>query len=73
VPLIISKGGITAGATARGYLDVTGRAIWECDAFRTFFEQGRTAFHLPAIAGIMVAAQQRLDLRGAGIHSFPDD
>jgi hypothetical protein len=28
---------------------VTGRAIWECDAFGTFFEQGGTAFYRPAI------------------------
>ncbi|HTU34972.1 MAG TPA: hypothetical protein VMF66_14320 [Candidatus Acidoferrum sp.] len=28
---------------------MTGRAIWECDAFGTFFEQGGTAFYRPAI------------------------
>jgi hypothetical protein len=49
VPLIISESGITAGASSRGYLGVTGRAIWECDAFGTFFEQGGTAFYRPAI------------------------
>jgi hypothetical protein len=49
VPLIISESGITAGGGWRGYLGVTGRAIWECDAFGTFFEQGGTAFYRPAI------------------------
>jgi hypothetical protein len=49
VPLIISESGITAGGGRRGYLGVTGRAIWECDAFGTFFEQGGTAFYRPAI------------------------
>ncbi|HTX33456.1 MAG TPA: hypothetical protein VME43_00480 [Bryobacteraceae bacterium] len=49
VPLIISESGITAGRSGRGYLGVTGRAIWECDAFGTFFEQGGTAFYRPAI------------------------
>ena len=45
VPLIISESGITAGHSSRGYLGVTGRAIWECDAFGTFFEQGGRAFY----------------------------
>jgi hypothetical protein len=49
VPLIISESGITAGHSSRGYLGVTGRAIWECDAFGTFFEQGGKAFYRPAI------------------------
>ena len=49
VPLIISESGITAGRSGRGYMGVTGRAIWECDAFGTFFEQGGTAFYRPAI------------------------
>jgi hypothetical protein len=49
VPLIISESGITAGGGRRGYLGVTGRAIWECDAFGTFYEQGGTAFYRPAI------------------------
>ncbi len=49
VPLIISESGITAGRSGKGYLGVTGRAIWECDAFGTFFEQGGTAFYRPAI------------------------
>lgn len=49
VPLIISESGITAGRHGRGYLGVTGRAIWECDAFGTFFEQGGRAFYRPAI------------------------
>ena len=49
VPLIISESGITAGHSSRGYMGVTGRAIWECDAFGTFFEQGGTAFYRPAI------------------------
>jgi hypothetical protein len=49
VPLIISESGITAGRSGRGYLGVTGHAIWECDAFGTFFEQGGTAFYRPAI------------------------
>jgi hypothetical protein len=49
VPLIISESGITAGRSGRGYLGVTGRAIWECDAFGTFFEQGGRAFYRPAI------------------------
>ncbi len=37
------------GEADQGYLGVTGRAIWECDAFGTFFEQGGTAFYRPAI------------------------
>lgn len=49
VPLIISESGITAGAGKKGYMGVTGNAIWECDAFGTFFEQGGTAFYRPAI------------------------
>lgn len=49
VPLIISESGITAGRSGPGYLGVTGLAIWECDAFGTFFEQGGTAFYRPAI------------------------
>ena len=49
MPLIISESGITAGRSGRGYMGVTGRAIWECDAFGTFFEQGGTAFYRPAI------------------------
>jgi hypothetical protein len=49
VPLIISESGITAGGSGHGYLGVTGHAIWECDAFGTFFEQGGTAFYRPAI------------------------
>jgi hypothetical protein len=49
VPLIISESGITAGGGKRGYMGVTGNAIWECDAFGTFFEQGGTAFYRPAI------------------------
>ncbi|HXX21987.1 MAG TPA: discoidin domain-containing protein [Terriglobia bacterium] len=49
VPLIISESGITAGGGRRGYMGATGRAIWECDAFGTFFEQGGTAFYRPAI------------------------
>ncbi|MBV9624773.1 MAG: hypothetical protein JOZ14_12420, partial [Acidobacteria bacterium] len=38
-----------AGPSGPGYLGVTGRSIWECDAFGTFFEQGGTAFYRPAI------------------------
>ncbi len=49
VPLIISESGITAGRSGKGYLGVTGRAIWECDAFGTFFAQGGMAFYRPAI------------------------
>jgi hypothetical protein len=49
VPLIISESGITAGSGKKGYMGVTGNAIWECDAFGTFFEQGGTAFYRPAI------------------------
>jgi hypothetical protein len=49
VPLIISESGITAGGGKRGYMGVTGNAIWDCDAFGTFFEQGGTAFYRPAI------------------------
>ena len=49
VPLIISESGITAGRSSRGYLGVTGRAIWECDAFGTFFAGGGKAFYRPAI------------------------
>ncbi len=49
VPLIISESGITAGPGGQGYLGVTGHAIWECDAFGTFFAHGGTAFYRPAI------------------------
>ena len=49
VPLIISESGIIAGQSGPGYLGVTGRSIWEVDAFGTFFEQGGTAFYRPAI------------------------
>jgi hypothetical protein len=49
VPLIISESGITAGRRGKGYLGVTGRAIWEADAFGTFFAQGGTVFYRPAI------------------------
>jgi hypothetical protein len=49
VPLIISESGITAGSGKKGYMGVTGNAIWECDAFGTFFDQGGTAFYRPAI------------------------
>lgn len=49
VPLIICESGITAGSGKKGYMGVTGNAIWECDAFGTFFEQGGTAFYRPAI------------------------
>jgi hypothetical protein len=49
VPLIISESGITAGSGKKGYMGVTGNAIWECDAFGTFFERGGTAFYRPAI------------------------
>jgi len=49
VPLIISESGITAGSGKKGYMGVTGNAIWECDAFGTFFAQGGTAFYRPAI------------------------
>ena len=49
VPLIISESGIIAGQSGPGYLGVTGRSIWEVDAFGTFFEQGGTSFYRPAI------------------------
>jgi len=49
VPLVISESGITAGHSSKGYLGVTGRAIWECDAFGTFFAEGGKAFYRPAI------------------------
>jgi hypothetical protein len=45
VPLIISESDVTAGSGKKGYMGVTGSAIWECDAFGTFFEQGGTAFY----------------------------
>ncbi len=45
VPLIISESAMTAGGNRRGYMGVTGNAIWECDAFGTFFEQGGAAFY----------------------------
>jgi hypothetical protein len=47
VPLIISESGITAGQSGPGYLGVTGRAIWESDAFGTFFAHGGRAFYRP--------------------------
>ncbi len=49
VPLIISESGITAGSGKKGYMGVTGNAIWECDAFGTFFANGGAAFYRPAI------------------------
>lgn len=49
VPLIISESGIIAGEEKSGYMGATGEAIWECDAFGTFFAQGGTAFFRPAI------------------------
>ena len=49
VPLIISESGLKASEGRTGYLGTTGHAIWECDAFGTFFEQGGTAFYRPAI------------------------
>jgi len=74
VPLIISESGITAGHSARGYLGVTGRAIWECDAFGTFFEQGGKAFYRPAIndgasgGGFLGAGR---DPNGGGAYGTP--
>ncbi|MGO8788957.1 MAG: discoidin domain-containing protein [Terriglobia bacterium] len=49
VPLIISESAIIAGEVQRGYMGVTGHAIWECDAFGTFFALGGQAFYRPAI------------------------
>ena len=52
VPLIVSESGIAhQGPPGPGYLGaVTGEAIWECDAFGTFFERrGGAAFYRPAI------------------------
>jgi hypothetical protein len=75
VPLIISESGITAGRSSRGYLGVTGRAIWECDAFGTFFEQGGTAFYRPAIndgasgGGFLGAGR---DPNGGGAYGTPE-
>ena len=75
VPLIISESGITAGRSSRGYLGVTGRAIWECDAFGTFFEQGGTAFYRPAIndgaggGGLLGAGR---DPNGGGAYGTPE-
>jgi hypothetical protein len=37
--LIISESGITASSGKKGYMGVTGNAIWERDAFRIFFAQ----------------------------------
>jgi hypothetical protein len=75
VPLIISESGITAGHSSRGYLGVTGRAIWECDAFGTFFEQGGKAFYRPAIndgasgGGFLGAGR---DPNGGGAYGTPE-
>jgi len=49
VPLIISESGIIASDRPKGYVSAMGKAIWECDAFGTFFTQGGTAFYRPAI------------------------
>ena len=78
VPLIISESGITAGRSGPGYLGVTGHAIWECDAFGTFFEQGGTAFYRPAInngAGGRGSLSPKVALMAAGrmarLHILP--
>jgi len=73
VPLIISESGISAGGGRRGNMGVTGRAIWECDAFGTFFEQGGRAFYRPAInngAGGRWAGGG--DANGGGAYGTPE-
>ena len=42
---------------------MTGRAIWECDAFGTFFAEGGKAFYRPAIND---GAGDRVELMAAG-------
>jgi F5/8 type C domain len=73
VPLIISESGITAGSSSHGYLGVTGRAIWECDAFGTFFAEGGKAFYRPAINN---GASDRWNYgggpNGGGAHGTPE-
>ena len=54
-------------------MGVTGRAIWECDAFGTFFEQGGRAFYRPAInngAGGRWAGGG--DANGGGAYGTPE-
>lgn len=71
VPLIISESGITAGEGKRGYMGVTGNAIWECDAFGTFFEQGGSAFYRPAINNGAGGRRGGSGPPGGGAHGTP--
>ncbi len=72
VPLVISESGITAGSGKRGYMGVTGNAIWECDAFGTFFEQGGTAFYRPAINNGAGGRRNSKGPPGGGAYGTPD-
>jgi hypothetical protein len=72
VPLIISESGITAGPGGKGYLGVTGRAIWECDAFGTFFAHGGTAFYRPAINDGADGRRSKGKPPGGGAHGSSD-
>lgn len=72
VPLIISESGITAGPGGKGYLGVTGRAIWECDAFGTFFARGGTAFYRPAINDGADGRRPKGGAHGGGAYGSPE-
>ena len=71
VPLIISESGITAGSGKKGYMGVTGNAIWECDAFGTFFANGGTAFYRPAINNGAGGRRNTNSVPGGGTFGTP--
>ena len=71
VPLIISESGITAGSGKKGYLGVTGNAIWECDAFGTFFANGGAAFYRPAINNGAGGRRNTNSVAGGGAFGTP--
>lgn len=71
VPLIISESGITAGSGKKGYMGVTGNAIWECDAFGTFFANGGTAFYRPAINNVAGGRRNTNSIPGGGTFGTP--
>jgi F5/8 type C domain len=71
VPLIISESGITAGSGKKGYMGVTGNAIWECDAFGTFFANGGTAFYRPAINNGAGGRRNTNSIPGGGTFGTP--
>src|SRR6185369_14892375 len=54
------------------YMGVTGNAIWECDAFGTFFEQGGTAFYRPAINNGAGGRRGGSGPLGGGVYGTPE-